>query len=297
MSRDFFLQQSSHGEAVQRPTLAGLAAGPSYSCAAHCFRGLQNTAILHQERREAQGERVSPVPRPRCRCRHRRSAVTLRAARQAAPGCPASPGRESATTNLSSDDLAPTLRTCPRLAGSESGKRTAGLPPLPRGVARRESGRGTLRLPLASFLLGRVFNWGAATARPRPSPRPHAGRAPRGRARGWCPSPRRPGAGLRPAPPSHPPTRPTAPQSRGFGGSRWRSHPAGTDRGGRRLRGPCGPSACLLCLYTPREAAGGRGGRRAGEERARASERARGGRGGAGRAGGLGGAEPSLHCV
>lgn len=185
-------------------------------------------------------------------------------------------------------------------------KREEREPRVPRPAcraARAESGRGTLRLPLASFLLGRVFHWGAATAGPRPSPRPHASRAPRGRARGWCPSPRRPGAGPRPVPPSHPPHSPRCTPKPGFGGSRWRSHPAGrereagTGRGGRRLRGLSGPSACLLCLYTPRKAAGGRGGRRAGEERARASERARGGRGGAGRAGGLGGAEPSLHCV
>lgn len=249
------------------------------------------TAILHQEPRPR--KRASPVPRPRCH--HLRRADSLRTAPQAAPPLP---GLESAT-DLSSGDLARASGPARARRGAKAGR--GPRVPRPWRAARSESGRGTGASTLpASFPLGRVFNWGAATVRSRPSPRPHTGREPRGRARGRCPSPRRPGAGPQPAPPSPPPHPPLCTPKLGFGGSLNACVRRGgsVGRGRTRADGPsAGPSACLLCLYTPREAAGGMGGRRAGEERARASERARGGRGGAGRAGALGGAEPSLHCV
>lgn len=224
MSRDFFLKQSSHGEAVQRPTLADLAAGPSYSCAA-LFQRLTKHSHLASRTSRGPGREGEPCPSV---------PVLPPAKRWHSPRCPAGctwlprlPQERVRDDQLVLRRLGPDPPDVPALGRERKREENRGSP---APAARRESGRGTLWLPLASFLLRRIFNWGAATAGPRPSPRPHAGREPRGRARGWCPSPRRPGAGLRPAPPSHPPTHPAAPQSRGFGGSQWRSHPAGTER-------------------------------------------------------------------
>lgn len=242
---------------------------------------------------------MSPVPRPRCR--HRRSAGTLRAARQAAPGCPASPGRESATTNLSSGDLAPTLRTCPRSAGSESGKRTAGPPPrLPRGEGRkwaRDSPASTCQLPArARFPLGRGDRRAAAFSPPPREPGASGARA------GVVPLPPQAGrwsaaCAALPSPPHSPRCTPKP----GFGGSRWRSHPAGrereagTVRGGRRLRGPAAPRRVFcVCTHRERRREEGAGGARGRSERAPANERAGGG---AGRGARGAWAEPSLPSI
>lgn len=154
----------------------------SDSRVAHCFRGLQNTAILHQEPRPR--ERVSPDPPPQLPppATGWQDSALPRRLHLAAPPLPGWSPRPTCPQATWPDPL-------DRLAfGRERRREEARGSPAPAASRGPKVGAG-LGLLVASFLLRRVFNWGAATVRSRPSPRPHTGRAPRGRARGRCPSP------------------------------------------------------------------------------------------------------------
>lgn len=289
MSRDFYSDP---------PTVKGWEGSLclySDSRVAHCFRGLQNTAILHQEPRPR--ERVSPDPPP---------PMPPPATGGRSPHCPAGCiwlprlSRARVPDQLVLRRLGPTLRTGWRSAGSEGGKRPAGPPPLPRRAvrmwardpgfylpasclgafstgARRPYGRGLLPAPTRAGRLGGARGGGA--------PPPQAGR--------W--------SAACAALPS--PTPLCAPQSWACGAHCEACAPRGGSVGRGQIRadcisaGPAGPRRVFcVCTHRERRREEWAGGARGRSERAPTNERAGGGEGRGARGPGAGPSLPSIVC-